>query len=57
VEATGVCACGAADTPIAAAAVRLAAKAPAAAEDSVRTNPVRGELKAIAANTEMSRSE
>jgi len=57
VEATGVGGCGAADTPIAAAAVRLAAKAPAAAEESVRANPVRGELKAIAANTEMSRSE
>jgi hypothetical protein len=37
--------------------VRPAANAPAAAEESVRANPVRGELKAIAENTEMSRSE
>ena len=49
--------CAGADRPIAAAAVRLAAKAPASAEDSVRRNPVRGVLNVIVANTEMSRSE
>ena len=48
--------CGA-DRPIAAATVRLAANAPASAEDSVRRNPVRGVLNVIVANTEMSRSE
>ena len=49
--------CAAAVSPIAAAAVRLAAKAPASAEDSVRRNPVRGVINVIVANTEMSRSE
>jgi hypothetical protein len=49
--------CAGADTPSAAAAVRLAAKAPASAEDSVRRNPVRGVINVIVANTEMSRSE
>jgi hypothetical protein len=49
--------CAGAVTPIAAAAVRLAAKAPASAEDSVRRNPVRGVINVIVANTEMSRSE
>ena len=49
--------CAAAVSPIAAAAVRLAAKAAASAEDSVRRNPVRGVINVIVANTEMSRSE